>query len=309
MTTETLPPTATGTRTSNLLITAWAAMLLTSALPAVLFHEFGGGIPAWLLPVQLGLLLVLLGLTFIRPAVRPLRPAALILITILGGSWLIDRLALARSAAGLLPAGASTFTTTFLGEQAGRLALTLLVIAVLWLLYRDRRRFFLTTGDRRATAAPIRWIGHTTPAPWSRLGPIAGVLISLGTLAFVWLAGRPSIGQIAATLPLLPAVLLVAALNAFNETMTYRASFLAALEIPAGATQALLMAAVWFGIGHYFGVPYGIFGAIMATFLGWFLGRSVLETRGIFWAGAIHFLQDAVIFFFLAMSIVTPGGR
>ena len=55
-------------------------------------------------------------------------------------------------------------------------------------------------------------------------------------------------------------------------------------------------------------MPYGIIGVVMATLLGWFLGRSVLETRGIFWAWGIHFLQDVAIFFFLAMGTIAVGG-
>lgn len=309
MTSHAIPQPTVPVASRGRLAVAWFLMLATSSLPAVVYVELAGGIPAWLLPAQLLLLLVVFGITFARAVIRPLRPLIIVLATLLGGGWLIAQTGLERRLATGPLAGAAPFTADYLSEQGGRLALTLLMIAVLWLLYRDRRRFFLATGNLRATAAPIRWIGLTRPAPWSRLGPIAGVLISLGTLAFVWLAARPTAAQASAALPLLPAVLLVAAVNAFNETMTYRASFLAALEIPAGAAQALLMAAVWFGIGHYFGVPYGIVGALMATFLGWFLGRSVLETRGIFWAWAIHFLQDVVIFTFIALGAVTLGGR
>lgn len=286
---------------------AWIVIVLSSLLPAILFTELGQGTPDWLLWTQLGGLVVLLGLTFVWPTVRPLRPLALVVMTILAGSWAVGALGISQRLSELL-GGLSPFATTMLSEQGGRMAAMLLVVVVLWLIYRDRRAFFLTRGNLHATAAPVRWIGHTDPAPWSRLGPIAGVLISLGTLAFVWIAGRPSGEQLVATLPLLPVVLLVAAINAFNETMTYRASFLATLEGPVGAAQATLMAAVWFGIGHYYGVPYGIIGVVMSTALGWFLARSVLETRGVFWAWAIHWLQDVVIFFFIAMGSVTAGG-
>lgn len=42
-------------------------------------------------------------------------------------------------------------------------------------------------------------------------------------------------------LPLLPAVLMAAALNAFDEAMTYKASFLSVLVGPVGSRQALRM--------------------------------------------------------------------
>jgi hypothetical protein len=109
-------------------------------------------------------------------------------------------------------------------------------------------------------------------------------------------------------LPFLPAVLLAAAMNAFNEEMTYKASFLSVLEEPVGKTQALLLMAAFFGIFHFYGIPYGIIGVIMASFLGWILGKSMLETRGFFWAWFIHFLQDVMIFTFLAIGSITAGG-
>jgi len=49
-------------------------------------------------------------------------------------------------------------------------------------------------------------------------------------------------------------------------------------------------------------------GVILAAFLGWILGKSMLETRGLFWAWFIHFLQDVLIFAFLAIGSITPGG-
>ncbi len=109
-------------------------------------------------------------------------------------------------------------------------------------------------------------------------------------------------------LPFLPAVLVAAALNAFNEEMTYKASFLSVLENVVGKHQALLLMAAYFGVGHFYGVPYGVIGVLMAGFLGWFLGKSMLETRGLWWAWFIHFLQDVLIFAFLAIGSIVPGG-
>jgi hypothetical protein len=109
-------------------------------------------------------------------------------------------------------------------------------------------------------------------------------------------------------LPLLPAILFFAALNAFSEEMTFRAPMLATLEGPAGIRQAWAMSAVYFGIAHFYGVPYGWVGIALATFNGWLLGKALVETRGLFWAWWMHFLQDVVIFIFLAAGAITPGG-
>lgn len=83
-------------------------------------------------------------------------------------------------------------------------------------------------------------------------------------------------------IPLMPAVLLFAMMNSFSEEISYRASELAVLKGVISNPQALLLTAVFFGIGHYYGVPYGVIGVVMAGVLGWLLGKSMLETKGIF---------------------------
>ena len=108
--------------------------------------------------------------------------------------------------------------------------------------------------------------------------------------------------------PVLPVVLLAAALNAFNEEMTYKASLLAVLVDAVGSRQALWMVAAYFGLAHFYGVPYGVIGVVLASFLGWILAKSMLETRGLAWAWLIHFCQDVLIFGFIAAGAITPGG-
>ena len=157
---------------------------------------------------------------------------------------------------------------------------------------------------------------HTTPGElgvkagekWNTLGRTFAIYLSLGTLAFLIIAGRPPLSIVGRMLPFLPAVLFAAALNAFNEEITYKASFLAVLEDVVGKQQALWLLAAYFGIWHFYGIPYGIVGVLLAGFLGWFLGKSMLETRGMFWAWFLHFLQDVLIFIFLSIGAITPGG-
>lgn len=97
-------------------------------------------------------------------------------------------------------------------------------------------------------------------------------------------------------------------MNSFSEEMNYRASLLGALGDSLGEGQKVLLTAIIFGIGHYYGVPYGIIGVVMASLLGWFLGKSMVETQGFTWAWLIHFLQDVAIFSFLAIGSVVAGG-
>jgi hypothetical protein len=61
-------------------------------------------------------------------------------------------------------------------------------------------------------------------------------------------------------------------------------------------------------VAHFYGVPYGVIGVVMAGFLGWFLAKAMLETRGFVMPWFIHFCQDVLIFSFIAIGSVTPGG-
>jgi hypothetical protein len=62
-----------------------------------------------------------------------------------------------------------------------------------------------------------------------------------------------------------------------------------------------LQSAVLFGTAHYFGM--GLAGAVLSVFMGWLLGKAMVETRGLFWAWWIHVLADIVIFTFLAATL------
>jgi hypothetical protein len=288
---------------------AWAVVLLTSALPKIIMQEiFDWKVsPDMLAIMALGVIFVALLATVVWRALRGLRPFLVLFIVLVGSQWLvynrIDQL-------GRYPAWLNhpSFNVSMLAEQSLNLIVTLAVIATLLLMKKKRQDFYLAIGDIDAPAEPIRWLGVKQGDRWKKFGAILTVCISLGTLAFLVIAGRPPIDIVARALPFLPAVLLAAALNAFNEEMTYKASFLSVLESPVGPRQALYMTAIYFGVAHYYGVPYGLIGVILATFMGWILAKSMQETRGLFWAWFIHFWQDVWIFSFLAIGSIIPGG-
>ncbi len=291
-----------------LIITAWVA-ILASSLPNIilqeLFHytvseELKVGIP--------GLIAIAgFGLTFLWQAIRPLRSFFGLLVVLVGVQWLV------YSKVDQLPFYQDwlhnpSFNVYMLAEQSLRLMVTLAVIAVLFAVKKKANAFFLVKGDTAAPVEPVKWLGSKPGERWNTFGRRFAFFISLGTLAFLVIAGRPPLDIVIRAIPFIPAILLAAALNAFSEEMTFKASFLSVLESPAGRSQSLLLMAAFFGIGHYYGIPYGIIGVLMASFLGWLLGKSMLETRGLFWAWFIHFWQDVLIFSFLAIGSITPGG-
>jgi hypothetical protein len=82
------------------------------------------------------------------------------------------------------------------------------------------------------------------------------------------------------------------------------APMLATLEPVGGNKNALWMAAYFFGGAHYFGTPGGIIGGLLSIFMGWILGKGMVETRGFFWAWWIHWLSDIAIFIFLTITLL-----
>jgi membrane protease YdiL (CAAX protease family) len=103
--------------------------------------------------------------------------------------------------------------------------------------------------------------------------------------------------NLAKIIPLLPAILIYAAVNAFNEELYFRATLLSTLPQAIGKNHAMLINMVFFGLAHYlYGSPPGLVGFLMTGFLAYLLGKSMLETKGFLWAWFIHFLPDVVIF-------------
>lgn len=293
---------------SRVTLFAWMIVLAFSMLPNILWQELGGGDAGWLFAVKLGLLALLVGVSFLWSPLRPLRKFIIILLAIYGIEELVSRAAQAPLWQAWFGGADLPFTQDMLGQQLQRLAVSALIILALLGLGLKRKDFFLVRGNLRAPITPVRWLGFPKPDPWTHFGGQFAVYISLGLLVFLIIGGRPSLAALPRALPMLPMILLLAAMNAFNEEMTYRSSMISTLEGPLGSQGAVLAAASFFGIGHFYGVPYGIIGVVMATFLGWLLGKAMVETRGFCWAWFIHFLQDVLIFSFMAIGSITPGG-
>jgi hypothetical protein len=303
---------------NTLLVVAWGVLLLVSSLPMIILQEvFRIPVPfqARML-TSLALILFMVILTFVWQVIRPLRDFFIVFIILFIAEGFFF------GYVGNLPSldpylESSEFVPSLLSTQVLRMTVTLVMLAGLMIIKKKREAFYLVKGDLAATADPIPLI-MKQPASWRVLGRELSLWISLGTLTFLLIAAFPSLsaqfqqgtlgGMLSQMLVLMPFVLLMAAMNAFSEELTYKASFLSVLENPVGKRQALLLMAAFFGLGHYYGVPYGIIGVLMAGFLGWLLGKSMLETRGFAWAWFIHFLQDVLIFSFMAIGSVTPGG-
>ena len=282
---------------------AWVVTIAISALPDIAFSELANGAPTWLTFAKMGLLLVLALAACIWKPLRPLRNFFVAMFAFFGLSELRLRLSFTLPALQSL-FGGSVFDERMQAEQIGKLAVALAMMAILLLLGLKRRDFFLARGDLRAPIEPVRLLGFRKPVPWRSFGLQWSIYIAGALAVVLYLSLRPGAGTLLQVVPMLPSILFYAALNAFNEEMTYRAPMLGTLEPVGGSRQAVWTAAYFFGIAHYFGTPGGIVGGILSIFMGWILGKGMVETRGLFWSWWIHFLSDVAIFVFLAAGLL-----
>lgn len=149
------------------------------------------------------------------------------------------------------------------------------------------------------------WIGITAKNKdtWKRLGANFAVIISVVTAVVIYFQVYQGNAFSFILVPNLLMVFVFALSNSFVEEAIFRFSFASVIE-STGQSRYLSqgLSALTFGLVHYFGTPSGIPGVLMAAFIGWFLSKSIHETKGFFWAWLIHFLQDVIIMFGLYMT-------
>jgi len=287
----------------RLTILAWITTILISTMPDILFDLISGGVPGWLVYAKMGLLGLMIALAVFWKTLRPLLRFLIIMVCFFGMMELRTRLDFTWPALQKL-FGQNVFDSRMQAEQTGKLAISLLIIGLLLIMGYKFRNIFLKCGDLKAPMEPVKLLGFPKVEPWPKFALIYGFGIAgfLAVLQFFSL--RPSGEVLRQVVPILPSILFYAALNAFNEEYTFRAPMLATLEPIGGSKHALWMAAFFFGIAHYFGTPGGIIGGLLSIFMGWILGKAMVETRGGFWAWWIHFLSDVAIFIFLTTTLI-----
>jgi membrane protease YdiL (CAAX protease family) len=139
---------------------------------------------------------------------------------------------------------------------------------------------------------------------WKFLGPVVALAFTLGTILYMSVGVISQNGQVNETFfKLLPLVILFAATNAWTEEILSRFVIVSGLYGKLSPNSICWISAIFFGLGHFYGTPNGLFGVITSGVLGWLLAKSVIETKGLGWALFIHFLLDVVIFGAGAMII------
>ncbi|NGZ75251.1 CPBP family intramembrane metalloprotease [Saccharibacillus sp. VR-M41] len=192
-----------------------------------------------------------------------------------------------------------------IGYQVTVLALAAIVIGLVYAMTGREGLAYLNLRRRGGVIRPEPWIGVKPKAgeTWRHLGLNFAVVITLATAIVIYFQVVHGKSISFDWVPGIFLVLAFALANAFSEEILFRFSFVAVVS-KYGYSPYLAqgLAAAIFGVVHYFGNPGGLVGVLMAAFIGWFLAKSMLETKGFFWALIIHFLQDVVIFTALFME-------
>jgi membrane protease YdiL (CAAX protease family) len=280
-----------------LIFSAWLSILLVSDLPDIICNSVFGQVPTWLFGAKASFLVLFFGLCFIWKNLRPLWPYAFVMLVFYAALTASEWVRTSAWWVGLVSETQPSFALAYLRPFLRDLGVTLAVIASLWIAKQRRSEFFFVKGQLNATIEPIRWLGIRQGESWQTFGWIFAIVAALCVAVPTLLAMRPSPDMFLRAAPLLPACLLFAAINAFNEEIYFRATLLSTLPKIVGKNHALLINVVFFGLAHYLsGSPSGVIGFLMTGFLAWLLGKSMLETKGFLWPWFIHFLPDIVVF-------------
>jgi membrane protease YdiL (CAAX protease family) len=194
--------------------------------------------------------------------------------------------------------------------QLALLAVSLASLGLTYLIDPAAFRRWVRVGRPNAPSVGFRLLGMPGPTTWMRLGGRLCVVVSAGLIAFIaWYVHAHDLTLSWDRLPpgLVP-VLGCALANSFSEEAIYRVGILVPLAGRFAGRGLVWTSAIVFGLIHAQGTPSGPVGIVLAGVLGFVLARSVLETRGLFWAWSIHFIQDVIIFAALLVSGVSTIG-
>ena len=176
--------------------------------------------------------------------------------------------------------------------------LTLFILFITFLFNRSNFKTFFSLGKINAEIVPVKYLGINPKGKenWLHLGTNFAIVISIVTAVVIYFQVIHGQDISPAITSFIPWAIFFALINSFVEEMIFRFSLVSVLFQQMNTDYILILSGLIFGLVHYFGIPSGIPGVLMAGFLGWFLAKSIVETKGIFWAWLIHFLQDVIIF-------------
>jgi membrane protease YdiL (CAAX protease family) len=287
-----------------LIIVAGGITLLVSDLPNVIWHSFKLE-PDWLYWAKVAIVALFLLATLVVKRLCLLWRYSVIFLAFFLANRLSDWIGTTHLWLNWFGGRNAPYAATWWGRQLIQAIFTLILLVVTWAVLHRRQAFFLGMGQVDADMEPVRWLGIRKGQRWTTFGWIFASVFAGGTMLFVALAYGKYLHNFGRILSLLPLAIIFAAINAFTEEFTYRAPLLGATHELLGKQPALWINATFFGFAHYlYGAPGGLPGFLMTAFVGYLLGKSMIETRGAFWALLTHMLADIPIFVLYALATV-----
>jgi membrane protease YdiL (CAAX protease family) len=283
------------------IIVALLVTLLISKLPEIVLQDVLGYDLPWVAGLTLGATGVLWVVSHFFGVLRPLERFLAVMIVVGVALASLELITGSDAWAALVPASTQPMIA-LLASRSLMLVVALVVLGATLALGATRQEASLAVGDLDAPTRNRRKDGTYTR--WRRFGPIAVVGLML---LMVWFTVPllPDRVDLVAALPFIGIGAIAALFNAFWEEAAYRAAPLAMLRRAVGPEAGILILAVWFGLGHYYGgVPDGPMGAVASGALAVLFGRAMIETRGLGWPVVLHFAGDLVIFTFMAIASV-----
>ncbi|MEI6289685.1 MAG: CPBP family intramembrane glutamic endopeptidase [Chloroflexota bacterium] len=176
-----------------------------------------------------------------------------------------------------------------------QLILAIFFLCIVYFLNPGNFSTYFQAGNVDHKISRINWLGVTGNETWLEVALSIGIFISIGTAVFMFFQFKKA----GVDYRYFPFSFLWAVpfsiTNAFSEEAIFRLGIVSPLSGLLSVSVIVLISAVLFGVPHYFGMPSGVIGVIMAGFLGWLLALSLVETQGLMIAWAIHFVQDVII--------------
>jgi membrane protease YdiL (CAAX protease family) len=280
----------------------WIALLVTllvSRFPEIVAREFLSIDVPWMAWAIVGLTVALWAAARVIPVLGKLERFLAVMVAV---NLVIAILPAVLDSAlwqSLLPDSTAPMVA-LLATRVLYALLGLLVLGWAMVLGASKREVFARVGDLNADTRTRRKDG--TYLGWHRFGLIAIVFLAA---LMVWFGFPilPATFDVVASLPAIAIGAVAALLNAFWEETAFRAGPLSMLQRAIGPGAGVIVLAVFFGIGHFYGgIPSGPMGLIATGSVALLLGRAMIETRGLAWPVALHFSIDFVIFTFLAIA-------
>jgi uncharacterized protein len=202
-----------------------------------------------------------------------------------------------------------SYVNTQFKYQISLVFLSLFVLLILYLVYRENFQIYVALGDIATPARDVPILGIAENESWLGIGLSFSFFVTVITAGFVFLAFRKLVKKFKYLLPFMGWVILFSLTNSFAEEVIYRLGVIVPLAGILNPNWIFLISAVAFGLPHFRGMPNGVMGVVLAGFLGWVLAKSVFETQGLFWAWVIHLLQDIVIISAFIMSAIVASKK